>query len=270
MESDSVAVQVKKGGHSHIEDRYRVIESLAIVDLELCDFSFYAIFDGHGGSECAEFAKERLYQHIAANPRFKKRNLIQSMNEGYMNLDKEFISWASSKPNSSGCCALCLIWDRSRNLIVVANTGDSCAILCRNGTPILLSREYKPTTPSEVERIQNKGIGFKDGRLFGALLVTRALGDKDFKTKTVEGILIADPEVSEVQLTSQDDFVLMASDGFWDVINSEEAIAITLRLFQLFRRTSLGKVVNALVEEAAKRGSNDDITVLILLLKPNS
>ncbi len=109
MESDSVAVQQKKGSHLHIEDRYRVIESLAILDFDLCDISFYAIFDGHAGTECAEYAQERLYQNIAGNPRFKQGNFVQAMIEGYLSLDKEFLAWAAPHNNASGCCALSLV-----------------------------------------------------------------------------------------------------------------------------------------------------------------
>jgi len=244
-----------------------VIESLAIVDFDLCDFSFYTILDGHAGTECADFVYERLYQHIAGNPRLKQGNFVQVMIEGYLNMDREFLTWSATHNNSSGCCTLSLIWHRSSNRLIVANVGDCRAILCRNGTPVVLSQDHRPTTPSEVERLKKRGVGFQDGRLFGTLSVTRAHGDREFKSKTLEGILIAEPEVTIIDLTPQDEFVVMASDGFWDVITTEEIIPLTNRLFQTFNRTSLGKVVQGLVDEAVRRGSTDDVTVLLLILK---
>ncbi len=204
------------------------------------------------------------------------------------------------------------IWHRGGNRIVVANAGDSRAVLSRNGTPIVLSREHKPNTPSEMERLKSRGV-VSDSRLYGTLSITRAFGDKDFKTKvsnyelcstsckltahvdvlpiwdsflfflvvevhqhvqflsityqTLEGTLIADPEVIVFDLKAQDEFIIMASDGFWDVITNEEVIPLTNSYFQMYKRTALGKVVQGLVEEAHKRGSSDDITVLLLILK---
>jgi serine/threonine protein phosphatase PrpC len=176
---------------------------------------------------------------------------------------------AAKKGYKDGCCALICLWLRDQKKLVLANLGDSRAVLCRKGKAVALTNDHRPTSPLEVERIIKQGGSIPpNGRLFNIFSISRALGDKDFKIGPLEGILSTEPDIFEVSLTNSDYFIIMASDGFWDVISNDEAVVLTVHYFSRFSVYNLGKVTKELVNEAVRRGSTDDITVLVLLLLP--
>jgi hypothetical protein len=53
----------------------------------------------------------------------------------------------------------------------------------------------------------------------GMIVVTRSLGDHNMKD-----YLSNEPHVEAVELTSDDDLLVLACDGVWDVIQDQEAI----------------------------------------------
>jgi serine/threonine protein phosphatase PrpC len=55
----------------------------------------------------------------------------------------------------------------SKEHIVCANTGDSRAVLCRNGEAVALSHDHKPYNPEEKERIEAAGSHVKFNRVNG-------------------------------------------------------------------------------------------------------
>ena len=209
--------------------------------------------------------------HLASSPAFKNGNYPQAIRDGFLTSDRSFLELAEKKSYKEGSCCIVAIWLRDLNRLYISNLGDSRAVICRKGRAIPLSRDHRPTTESEKKRIIELGGAIPaTGRLFNLLSVSRALGNVDFKKGPISGLLTAEPEITELNLTSDDYFLLMASDGFWDVFSNEEAIVMTVRLFSKYSVYNLGRVTKELVREATVRGSTDDITVLLLLLqKPN-
>lgn len=60
---------------------------------------------------------------------------------------------------------------------LVANAGDSRAVLCRSGKAVTLSTDHKPATPAERARILDAGGAVcHEGRLNGELTVARSIG----------------------------------------------------------------------------------------------
>jgi serine/threonine protein phosphatase PrpC len=57
----------------------------------------------------------------------------------------------------------------------------------------------------------------------GMLAMSRALGDV-----MIERYLSQDPDLTEQQLQDRD-FIVMASDGLWDVISNQEVVHIAYR-----------------------------------------
>lgn len=63
-------------------------------------------------------------------------------------------------------------------LQLVANAGDSRAVLCRGGKAVTLSTDHKPATPAERARILDAGGAVcHEGRLNGELTVARSIGE---------------------------------------------------------------------------------------------
>ncbi|KAH1261792.1 Protein kinase and PP2C-like domain-containing protein [Glycine max] len=93
-----------------------------------------------------------------------------------------------------------------------------------------------------------------------SLPVTRSIGDDDLKPAVT-----AEPEITESTLCPEDEFLVMASDGLWDAISSMEVINIIKDTVK-----EPGMCSKRLATEAVERGSKDNITVIVVFLRPVS
>jgi len=238
------------------------------------NYAFFGVFDGHGGNEAAEFVSKKLHTNIVGNAKFDK-DPEMAIQEGFMKTEKEFenVSLENNIHGGVGTTAcVCLIVHQT---LFVANLGDSAAILCRNQQPVILTNSHTVQHPAERERIQRLGGVIQNGRLGHPLWnpcvvhigVTRAIGDFYFKshewTQGKLSGLIAEPEIVKVPLTTDDTFLLIASDGFWDVVSPAEAVYFTKNQCQ----NRLDVICQELIELALKRSTLDNTTVLLIRLK---
>ncbi|GIL81560.1 hypothetical protein Vretimale_738 [Volvox reticuliferus] len=99
----------------------------------------------------------------------------------------------------------------------------------------------------------------------GELAVSRAIGDHCLRP-----FVIAEPEITSVLRRSEDQLLIMASDGLWDVFTNEEARALALEKFRgEFQRTSSSKMAvkkaaSSLAKAALAKGSRDNVTVVVV------
>lgn len=130
----------------------------------------------------------------------------------------------------AGCTAVVAILDG--NTLYVANAGDSRAVLSRQGKAVALSYDHKPSHPTERERIISAG-GFLSEiggmcRVNGNLNLSRAIGDLKYKSNQElhpsAQIITAEPDIEETTLQKGDEFLVLACDGIWDVMNNQEVI----------------------------------------------
>jgi len=151
------------------------------------------------------------------------------------------------------------------NSIMIANVGDSRAVASISGRAVALSVDHKPNLPTERARIQNAGgtVTSMMGchRVMGMLAMSRALGDV-----MIERYLSVDPDLAEQQLEDRD-FVVMASDGLWDVLSNQEVIHLVAMEATKsgWSPDALTAIANKLCMEAFRRGSMDNITVAIIM-----
>mmetsp|Transcript_3202 Transcript_3202/g.8200 ORF Transcript_3202/g.8200 Transcript_3202/m.8200 type:complete len:360 (-) Transcript_3202:90-1169(-) len=112
--------------------------------------------------------------------------------------------------------------------LTCANAGDSRAVLCRNGVAVNLSEDHKPHNPGELARIRKAGSIVEGQRVNGMLAVSRAIGDIDFKQNVkmqlAKQAVTAYPDIRTMELTTEDEFVLVACDGIWDCMSSQQAV----------------------------------------------
>jgi len=98
------------------------------------------------------------------------------------------------------------------------------------------------------------------------------------KGGTKPGVVIAVPVIQVYQLHAKDDFILLASDGLWDVLSNTEAIAMVgkqLRNQKNYVAFGLGPpkldgICKTVCNKARARHSLDDITVLIVFLQDHA
>ncbi|CAI0376608.1 unnamed protein product [Linum tenue] len=127
---------------------------------------------------------------------------------------------------TSGCTA-CVAVIRDKH-IVVANAGDSRCVISRKGQAYNLSRDHKPDLEAEKERILKAGGFIHAGRVNGSLNLSRAIGDMEFKQNKFlpaeKQIVTANPDINTVELCEDDDFIVLACDGVWDCLSSQQLV----------------------------------------------
>ena len=235
----------------------------------------FAVFDGHRGSEAAEFAMVNIANAVESEWGSHGDDMGAVLSAAMVKVDEAFVARFAAMKQSEisasksaqqgarnpGCTAsVCLIWgDR----LCVANAGDCRAILARNGEPLALSVDHSAQTNADerarIERSHGAGaLRQHDGvwRVGDAgVAVTRAIGDADAKPFGV----IAVPETVEITLDpSTDDAVVVACDGLWDVVNNAEALAMVK---DTVKEPSM--CAKRLGSEALTRLSGDNITVMV-------
>jgi len=153
--------------------------------------------------------------------------------------------------------------------VTLANTGDSRAILSIDKNIVLETVDHKPDSPEERKRVEGAG-GFvthfmgDTARVNGVLAMSRAFGD--FTLTPV----IADPYLSDFCLGTMKEGtipsvnLIIASDGLWDVLSSEEVAEKVANMRKRGLRPH--EISKALVAEAFEKFSHDNITVLTLFV----
>ncbi|KCV71660.1 hypothetical protein, variant [Fonticula alba] len=187
------------------------------------ELSLFAVMDGHGGSECANFAAKHLAGCVLASKHYSSGDYGQALYDAFLDCDSAFFEASN---NMSGCAAIAV--GITNDKIYCANAGDARAVLCRSGLAIPLSIDHKPTLPGEVERIQEAGGFIHNGRVNGSLALSRALGDFSFKQhprlSMVHQPITAAPDIVTVDRNREtDEFLIVACDGIWDMVTCDEA-----------------------------------------------
>ncbi|KAJ4887891.1 putative protein phosphatase 2C 71 [Raphanus sativus] len=214
----------------------------------------FGVFDGHGGAAAAEYLKRHLFSNLITHPNFIT-DTKSAIADAYNHTDSELLKSENNNHTidaGSTASTAILVGDR----LLVANVGDSRAVICRAGNAFAVSRDHKPDQSDERERIENAG-GFVmwagTWRVGGILAVSRSFGDRLLKE-----YVIADPEIQEEKIDDSLEFLILASDGLWDVFSNEEAVAVVKEVEEP------EESAKKLVGEAIKRGSADNITCVVV------
>ncbi|KAG8077146.1 hypothetical protein GUJ93_ZPchr0006g45356 [Zizania palustris] len=226
--------------------------------------SFYGVFDGHGGKDAAHFVRDNLPRVIVEDADFPLE-LEKVVRRSFVQTDSQFAETCSHhRAQSSGTTALtAMIFGRS---LLVANAGDCRAVLSRGGTAIEMSMDHRPCSLNEKLRVESLGGFVDDGYLNGLLGVTRALGDWHLEgmkeVGNLGGPLSAEPELKMVTLTKDDEFLIIGSDGIWDVFSNQNAVDFARKRLQ--EHNDVKSCCKEIVEEAIKRGATDNLTAVLV------
>lgn len=219
--------------------------------------SLFAVFDGHGGAAVARFCSDNFPSVLLRDQEFLKGETSEGLRRTYLRLDemlqdpnnvaklKTYARVAPSTANTgdssvvagrrsstnpalNGGCTAVVVYIHG-NTLTVANSGDSRAVLCRDGSAVDLTIDHKVTLESEIERISAAGGLVVNGRVNGSLNLTRAIGDLAFKGDSSlppeHQVITANPDIRVVELDPElDDFIVIACDGLWEVMTSQEVV----------------------------------------------
>jgi protein phosphatase 1L len=192
-----------------------------------------------------------------------------ALGNAFLRADKVFTEKATFMGSNDGSTAMAALLRGDR--LIVANCGDSQGMLCRRtstgGTELLsLCTTQKPNREDEKERVKNAGgtvVWFHTWRVNGVLAVTRSIGDRLLKH-----IIIPQPEIQVTQLSPDDEFVVLATDGLWDYMTEEEVATFIRTAVQTRPRE---EVSGALIEHVVSgKNSKDNVTVIIVFFDHSS
>ena len=262
------------------------------------NYLYLSVCDGHGieGHHVSEFIKEilpkdmsqNLYKKdILSNDKNIKNNIHNIIKLTFLKTNEKLI--LNEKINSifSGTTCVSLIYTPSH--IITANIGDSRAVLGRYNSDLKkclsidLSRDHKPTEEDEAKRILENGgrikpfidedtgefigpqrVWIKDEEIPG-LAMTRSFGDRVAATAGT----ISEPEIKEFNFDMEDKFIIIASDGIWEFISSEECVNM---VYPFYLKNDLKGCCDYLYNESKKRWIKeeeviDDITIILIFLE---
>jgi serine/threonine protein phosphatase PrpC len=181
-------------------------------------------------------------------------------------IDKFTIERQEELGENAGTCvvAATIVGDA----LVVFNVGDCEAWLSVDGRPVELSRPHKAGSAHEVQRIHDAGgkVLQVQGlmRVEGMLAVSRSVGVAKIK-KPLHGVVIPDPAVRVVELTGQEEVLIMGSDGLFDKFPRKQDLINTTKRF-LRETGSATEAAQRLLEEAIDvRGSRDNASVVLVV-----
>ncbi|KAH9762593.1 protein-serine/threonine phosphatase [Citrus sinensis] len=192
-----------------------------------------------------------------------------AFSSGFERTDNEVLTEAAA-PEMVGSTAVVVVLSGCQ--IITSNCGDSRAVLCRGTETIPLTVDQKPDRQDELERIEGAGgrvINWNGARVFGVLAMSRAIGDRYLRP-----CIIPVPEITFTTRTDEDECLILASDGLWDVMTNEEVGEVARRLLRRRRRSLLVDevspaqvVADNLTEIAYGRNSSDNISIIVVDLK---
>ncbi|KAK7285171.1 hypothetical protein RJT34_19932 [Clitoria ternatea] len=200
-------------------------------------FHFFGVFDGHGCSHVASMCKDRLHEIVneEIHKALEDVEWKSTMEKGFARMDDEVQSWSHGNQTYNCRCELktphrdavgstAVVAVVTPDKIIISNCGDSRAVLCRSGFAIPLSSDHKPDRPDELLRVQAAGgrVIYWDGpRVLGVLAMSRAIGDSYLKP-----FVISEPEVTVTERVEEDECLILASDGLWDVVSNDTACGV--------------------------------------------
>eukprot|EP00501_MAST-03F_sp_TOSAG23-6_P001522 GSMAST32.ASY1.ANO1.1584.1 assembled CDS len=151
--------------------------------------------------------------------------------------------------------------------VFIAHAGDSRAVLCRSGRAQRLTKDHKPNIPAEKDRILRNGghvifLGCWRVARTGApsaMACSRAIGDYSLKRPLL--VMTADPDISSLPLQCDDEFLIIATDGLWDVVADQDAIDLVR---EKMKKSTGGKKD---AQSPLDKGSQDNITCVVVMLQ---
>lgn len=259
------------------------------------NFSMYAVFDGHGqkGHDVSNFVKDNLPKIIIQHPEFKSDDMSNVLKKSFLKTQSLIATADRMQTLSaamSGTTATLVVHDHTNKKLYVAHVADSTAVLGKKQgsgkdkssvTAQALTVDHKPNLKEERQRIEKSGgrvvfDGYANHRVYAnnarypGLNMSRCLGD--IMAQQDCG-LIAEPEVSVIDISPDDKVLLLCSDGVWEFITHKEAVELVSK----FPPAKAKIAAERLAKEAWDRWMHeeggsvvDDITVILVYLNTDT
>jgi pyruvate dehydrogenase phosphatase len=293
--------------NSSLEDQGQVFTSPSA--------TYVGVYDGHGGPEASRFINNNLFTFLHKFTLEQGGLSVDVIRKAFDATEKEFLHLVRqscfTRPQIVSVGSCCLVGAIANDVLYVANLGDSRAVLGKrssNGSSSVVAERLSTDHNVAVEEVRKevKALHPDDShivvlsrgvwRIKGIIQVSRSIGDVYLKKPEFQrdplfqqygspipikrAVMSAEPSILIRKLTSEDMFLIFASDGLWEQLSDETAVQIV----QKNPRAGIAKrLVRAAIEEAAKkremryedikrlekgvrRHFHDDITVIVMYL----
>ena len=230
-------------------------------------FYFFGIFDGHGGKGCSSFLQENLHKYI-------QDFSIEGLKDAIYKSENEFLSKYAIDSNNnlkdaSGSCGVMAII--KQNKLIIANIGDSRIILFKSGKLFFQTEDHKPNIDREKERIKNAG---------GQIYQSQSIQAKSEKFGGKSGVIIPSPDITELDLDENYDFMVIGCDGIFDVISNEQIfdiwkIVINEERYKNFENKEIdinalcGDFADAIIKSSLFKNSYDNVSCIVVVFNLN-
>eukprot|EP00013_Stygamoeba_regulata_P015025 CAMPEP_0177678958 /NCGR_PEP_ID=MMETSP0447-20121125/29315_1 /TAXON_ID=0 /ORGANISM="Stygamoeba regulata, Strain BSH-02190019" /LENGTH=581 /DNA_ID=CAMNT_0019188053 /DNA_START=71 /DNA_END=1817 /DNA_ORIENTATION=- len=228
--------------------------------------SYFAVYDGHGGGETSAFLRDRLHAALIESKHFPAE-MEKALKETFKRVDGEFQAIAETTHNYSGSTAV----------VTVIHNG---VLYCANSGA---QERFSPATMGSEQAGGWIGAYGVNNRLG----VSRGFGDLDFKGhkdrifpdhKFSSDLVIVDPEITKVKLRDKDSWIVLACDGVWDVLTSEDVIRELKRMDQGSKpnpskwtdkryEQHAHKAAERIARMAFREQTTDNVTVVVIYLR---
>ena len=276
MKIDSCTIEGKSFKQKYNQENFFMNEKF----LNINEQFLIGICNGHGkhGKLISKYIINTL-------PKLIKDISDNEIINSYLEMNKQIMNENNKAFDCSLSGASCISLIVSLEKIISANLGDNKAILARyeNGlyNYVNLNREHRPTMPDEKKRILEhngkighlyeksdspKKVWLKNSDIPG-LPISRSFGDSIAHNVGV----ISEPEVKNFYYNGNEKFIIMASHGFWDLIDGEESVEI-IKEFYDNNMDAIGALNKLALEilnkcEIQHKTINDDITIIIIFFE---
>ena len=226
----------------------------------------FEIFDGHGGDEMSTYLQANLAKIYKQNLLLNKGNIILSLKNAFHDADDEM----RGQLNMEGLGSTGTLVHIVRRLgpvleVYSANVGDSRVSLISPEHIIRLSYDHRTTDEKEKKRILESGMEIIDDRICGTLMLTRIFGNYEYKEENENGNnkgLICEPFISkiEIDLSIENQFLILASDGIWDILTEEEV----QNIIKKYQDTQ--KICSIIIKKCLENEAWDNMSVFAVKL----
>ena len=226
----------------------------------------FEIFDGHGGEEMSTYLQANLAKIYKQNLLLNKGNIILSLKNAFHDADDEM----RGQLNMEGLGSTGTLVHIVRRLgpvleVYSANVGDSRVSLISPEHIIRLSYDHRTTDEKEKKRILESGMEIIDDRICGTLMLTRIFGNYEYKEENENENnkgLICEPFISkiEIDLSIENQFLILASDGIWDILTEEEV----QNIIKKYQDTQ--KICSIIIKKCLENEAWDNMSVFAVKL----
>jgi serine/threonine protein phosphatase PrpC len=265
-----------QGWRKYMEDTY-------VID---CNFehgcSFFAVFDGHGGSEVASYCARHFGKQLKKLQEWKEHKYEEALVRAFLAMDEQMLTpqgqrelkslkLADGMPSKAGCASIvALIVEKT---LYLAHLGDCKAALMTENLNFV-SKDHLPDDYGEQIRIAKAGGFIKHGRVNGILNMSRALGDFEFKSNKFlpaeSQAVLAVPEIKKFEINTSIKYMLLGSDGLWE-LNSLPSIQKSVKTFMpKSDSSSVARTCESLLDLSIAKDTNhglgcDNMTTILVI-----